>query len=540
MTVYTRPERNQQPTFETNDLNRQTSPTLIFQKWQAYDRFEPETDHQGRTLKAFETEKSRREYLPNIAHAVHSVYSNEIYRTWYEKYIAALKIKGAQSLPYETVWRLLLGYGTNPTLESGIMLHHLYGFPYIPGSEVKGLLHHVAEMQVMEGIEDNKGNKSSLSSEVQFELESTPPDALVLALAYLKRVKALFGSIHLERGEMEIDDAEPGRKKKIPVGLKAPLEVLRNWDREIETEMRKTGKDEKSLGDDWKRIRTDLKWLLGGQIGGILRFYDAVPAIDQAELLQLDVLTPHYKKYYEDKNGTISPSDDQSPNPILFLAVRPGAIFEFFFQSDFEKIKAAHERNKNDKEAEQIIEAINGWAVKDPDEQVKDWLKIAITEYGIGAKTAAGYGYFKNPDEQESAIKNKIKSTSKSLGEDTYGKKPLIQIQAIQPQPFVSKVKPAQKAISGITKQFNQEKWNKIINSEYVIKVEGKAPMVVKEDIIPQIDDIKKNGFLLKIKYKNGNVLCPVDVTLQGISNEGEAQWVWEKEILPILNEKKE
>ncbi len=46
----------------------------------------------------------------------------------------------------------------------------------------------------------------------------------------------------------------------------------------------------------------------------------------------------------------------------------------------------------------------------------------------------------------------------------------------------------------------------------------------------------EKKRTLLKINYKNGNLLCQVEVTLQGITNVSQAQWVWEQVILPVLN----
>lgn len=40
--------------------------------------------------------------------------------------------------------RMYLGMGEASPLEAGITLHHTYGVPYIPGSAIKGVLHHYA------------------------------------------------------------------------------------------------------------------------------------------------------------------------------------------------------------------------------------------------------------------------------------------------------------------------------------------------------------------------------------------------------------
>lgn len=42
-------------------------------------------------------------------------------------------------------WRIIVGLGTDSVYETGITLHHIYGFPYIPGSAVKGICNHFAQ-----------------------------------------------------------------------------------------------------------------------------------------------------------------------------------------------------------------------------------------------------------------------------------------------------------------------------------------------------------------------------------------------------------
>lgn len=44
----------------------------------------------------------------------------------------------------ETDWRLIVGMGSGHVQETGMTLHHIYGIPYIPGSAIKGVLHHWA------------------------------------------------------------------------------------------------------------------------------------------------------------------------------------------------------------------------------------------------------------------------------------------------------------------------------------------------------------------------------------------------------------
>ena len=65
-------------------------------------------------------------------------------------------------------WRLIVGLGGGHVQETSMTLHHIYGIPYIPGSAVKGVLHHWAEdeeqpkdeefVKKIFGMEDRKGS----------------------------------------------------------------------------------------------------------------------------------------------------------------------------------------------------------------------------------------------------------------------------------------------------------------------------------------------------------------------------------------------
>jgi len=103
-----------------------------------------------------------------------------------------------------------------------------------------------------------------------------------------------------------------------------------------------------------------------GQAGQAI-FFEAVP--DAPIALELDVLTPHYPDYYRPSDRE-PPGNWQSPIPVLFLVVPAGARFWF----------AVGWRGTPNAEAQ-------GLAV--------DWLKKGLAELGGGAKTSAGYGYWR-------------------------------------------------------------------------------------------------------------------------------------------------
>ena len=95
---------------------------------------------------------------------------------------------------------------------------------------------------------------------------------------------------------------------------------------------------------------------------GALTFFDSFP-VDGFQL-EFDVQTPHYPDYYQSQKA---PTDDQKPIPISIPAI---------VESKFLVMIAVN----NDK-----------WPRKYYND-VEEMLGRALTEYGLGAKTALGYG----------------------------------------------------------------------------------------------------------------------------------------------------
>ena len=172
-------------------------------------------------------------------------------------------------------WRLIVGLGTDSVYETGITLHHIYGFPYIPASGIKGITNHFAI--------------DMLKTENQSENDK---------LGNLKVTNELYDSIF-------------GSTKH----------------------------------------------------QGKITFFDAMPT--KIPELKPDIMNVHYPKYY---NGTEAPTDTQSPTPILFLTVE-NTPFQFIIGC---------------KEVDKVLLQI-----------AFHWLKNALEQKGIGAKTAVGYGYMK-------------------------------------------------------------------------------------------------------------------------------------------------
>jgi len=101
----------------------------------------------------------------------------------------------------------------------------------------------------------------------------------------------------------------------------------------------------------------------GSQAGKVL-FLDAVPANPANLTLELDVMNPHYTPYYQ---GSQPPADYHNPVPVFFLTIGPESEFVFAVASQ----------------------------ETDLAEKAQQWLTRALMDMGIGAKTVAGYGLWK-------------------------------------------------------------------------------------------------------------------------------------------------
>ena len=328
------------------DAAQQLSATLLFHKWHRYDAKE---DPPGALTRELEASHSRVPFLEAVARCVNARLAGgaPAYHEWCRRYAAALDRLGVgwKAAPRATtLWRLLVGGATNPAWETGLTLHPLHAFPYLPGSAVKGLVHHQAEAQLLAGDERRAW---AASSDVPGERPGT--DQLAAFLEGCERVKRVFGSLSVANGPFVAADDRP----------RAARSLLRLWRPGLEDE---------------PRARVDR--LLDEHASGAARFYDAVPDPSNlpSKLVELDLINPHYPDYYNAGNqgdDTVpAPSDDQDPKPVPFLAVAAGVPFVFPVRSSGPS------------------------AVAGDDDLLHDWLHKALSERGAGAKTAAGYGYF--------------------------------------------------------------------------------------------------------------------------------------------------
>lgn len=121
----------------------------------------------------------------------------------------------------------------------------------------------------------------------------------------------------------------------------------------------------KKISTGWDRFKS-VQNVFGNQHeAGKIIFLDAFP--ETTPKLRVDIMNPHYPKYYSDQQA---PSDWQNPVPIPFLTLE---------QSTFTFSLAV---KKSEFGGDQLLHI------------TAEWLRHALQEHGIGAKTAVGYGYF--------------------------------------------------------------------------------------------------------------------------------------------------
>lgn len=107
-------------------------------------------------------------------------------------------------------------------------------------------------------------------------------------------------------------------------------------------------------------------------------FYDAVLSglnltsepLSKA-IYTLDVMTPHFAEYYTNQGGK-APDDSGNPIPVTYITVSERTYFAFAIGKRTGFVDQDNETSK----------------------QARRWLKSALQELGIGAKTAQGYGVF--------------------------------------------------------------------------------------------------------------------------------------------------
>jgi CRISPR-associated protein Cmr6 len=249
-------------------------------------------------------------------------------------------------------WRMALGLGNESVYETSITLHHIYGIPYIPASAIKG----ITRSWIITNCFQNK-EKDAIQNQIFCDM---------------------FGC-----SEFVSYKDENGKKQNQPsyYAIQEPN--------------------------------------IGGTREGKIIFFDAFPT--SAPNIEPDIMNNHYSDYYDGK-GSKPPADYYNPNPIFFLTVKnreengKEVPCKFRFIIGYKNKLAPIMQNASEQISSNLKQLLFFKKIIDGRERsvcyfpgmnqdsstkltllelTKAWLKLALTEHGIGAKTAVGYGYMK-------------------------------------------------------------------------------------------------------------------------------------------------
>jgi len=301
-------------------------------KLNRFARFVEKDDYSKSNFEFFKTNRGKAE------HQIVSNYGDTDFTALTDRNKKNAKIlfgENCEVFTKSTAGRLITGLGGASVYETDITLHHVYGFPYLPASGIKGVLRSWIIQNVFADEKNitEEGDKKSPLINAEFR-------ALTESEAFCK----IFGC--------------PSKVRKI--------ELDSNGDKV---------KDEKGkVRYDFEDVALKHDKKNGQEHQGKVQFFDAYPTV--APEVVPDLMNPHYGPYYTG-DGKIPPADYHNPIPIFFLTVEKKTEFQFLFGSkDFE-----------------INQKL--WAFEEGGEAktLSEWLKYALENHGIGAKTAVGYGY---------------------------------------------------------------------------------------------------------------------------------------------------
>lgn len=252
--------------------------------------------------------------------------------------------------------RLMVNMAGGVMENAGLCLDR-FGVPYIPGSAGKGCARRMAVQILLEAREANE-----------------PTDKLVPLLADIALV---FGW-----GEQDwrlMSDLKPRRTE-------TDEQFQKRWEQE-------RSDFAYACGDAlWPQIRevvrkrlcADLKCKeFPSHFAGSVSFLPAYPDQLPANDLELDVLTCHHPKYYRGDADMPVALDTEEPNPVVFPAVSPGKGTEqdrCVFSLVVLPLRSEH--NCLSRSATKLHALTS------------EWLRKGLETFGLGAKTAAGYGWF--------------------------------------------------------------------------------------------------------------------------------------------------
>jgi CRISPR-associated protein Cmr6 len=267
---------------------------------------------------------------------------------WRDFLLTGLGLKPDDLMFAQLQARLMVNMAGGVMENAGLCLDRLTGIPYIPGSAVKGCARRMAIQQLLE------------------ESDQTKKAALLVKIA------RVFGWSELEwiLPKPQWDDQQwKERRSDFAFACDTAWPAVRDAVRkQLIAELQAETFPDHYAGDIqfMPAYPVDL-----GQTGKV----DGLPLeVPELGKLELDVVTCHHREYYAGNPQYATAPDTEEPVPVVFPAVAPGHVFIFAVLPG---------RRCGD----ELLQA------------AKQWLATGLSVFGLGAKTAAGYGWFDASDE---------------------------------------------------------------------------------------------------------------------------------------------
>lgn len=265
--------------------------------------------------------------------------------------------------------RLLINMGGTVLENAGLQLDR-FGTAYLPGSAVKACARRTALATLRQwcetGVKPAAADSDALALACAHSEIKTPADLL---LAILR----VFGCTDLEWGHY---NPEPKSKDKNDLAWACANQwpTLRDTARTALAKLLAPGSE----------LPAPSSKLAAPTLRGSVSFLPAYPYSRFAEDLELDVLTSHHQTYYGSNDPNAVATDTENPIPVYFPSVTAGAVYTF------------------------AILPVGSTATDSPlITHARTWLQVGLETFGLGAKTAAGYGFF---SDQTATINTELKT----------------------------------------------------------------------------------------------------------------------------------
>ena len=247
-----------------------------------------------------------------------------------KKYKNSIEKIAQESFSLTLSWRLVVGLGAASVYETSMTLHHIYGIPYLPGSAIKGVTRSYRVLCIAEELEHLNEYY----------------ERVALLEEFAEKFDLVEKNVFPEWEEVK------GLKVSSPQDKNKKVEFSEQFYKSLKAKQAELREFQLIFGTQNKQ--------------GCIIFFDSFPEYFK---IKYDIMNPHYGPYYTEKKP---PADYYNPTPIPFLILEDA---KFTFYLGVKNKLIALEKGKLLNKAE-------------------EWVKSALTSYGIGAKTALGYGLF--------------------------------------------------------------------------------------------------------------------------------------------------